>query len=338
MKTNPISFRPSLWGVISSVAVAAVALASLGFPGQAEAQKLTAKMGTVVNESHPNTVAMARLGQLVSRRTGGSVEIQVFPSSQLGGEKEMAEGIRLGSVQGAIINLSVLSSWVPEGQLFDLPFIFRDDDHVYAVTQGAVGKDLAKLYEPHGFKVLGYWINGVRHPMGKFAIEAPGDVDGKKMRVIQSPLHIDVWKTVGANPTPISWPETFNAVQTGVVDFLDNSKSTFWSAKLYEVASHFTELGHIYSIGALVVGTNFWDKLNPEQQAAFQASADQAVRFENHLLGYNDDLALAKAVQAGATVHMPDKEPWREAMLPIWEQWAPKVGGMEMIQRVLDTK
>lgn len=338
MKTNPSLFRAAFQTLLSSLAVAAFALAGTGLPGPAAAQKLVAKMGTVVNESHPNTVAMARLGQLVSRRTGGSVEIQVFPSAQLGGEKEMAEGIRLGSVQGAIINLSVLSGWVPEGQLFDLPFIFRDDDHVYAVTQGAVGKDLAKLYEPHGFHVLGYWINGVRHPLSSFPVEKPADVAGKKMRVIQSPLHIDVWKTVGANPTPISWPETFNAVQTGVVDFLDNSKSTYWSAKLYEVAPHFTELGHIYSIGALVVGTNFWGKMSSDQQAAFQASADDAVRFENHLLGYNDDQALAKAVQAGATIHTPDKAPWQKAMLPIWEQWAPKVGGMEMIQRVIDTK
>ena len=198
--------------------------------GNGYAGSMTLKMGTVVNDSHPNTIAMVRFGQLVAQRTNGEINIKVYPSSQLGGEKEMAEGIRLGSVQGAIINVSVLGGWVPEGQIFDMPFIFRNDDHAYNVYQGPIGKELARKYEPLGFHVLGYWINGVRHPMGKFAIRKPSDVSGKKMRVIQSPLHIDVWKTVGANPSPISWPEVPNSLQTGVIDFLDNSKSSYWSA------------------------------------------------------------------------------------------------------------
>ena len=219
-----------------------------------------------------------------------------------------------------------------------MPFIFRNDDHAYNVDQGPIGKELARKYEPHGFHVLGYWINGVRHPMGKFPIIKPSDVSGKKMRVIQSPLHIDVWKRVGANPSPISWPEVPNALQTGVIDFLDNSKSSYWSAKLYEIADHFTELGHIYSIGALVVGTQVWDKMSYTQQVAFEKSADEIVPFQNNLLGYNDDLALAKAVAKGAKVHRPEKGPWAKAMLPIWKQWAPKVGGMKMIQRIVDTK
>ena len=306
--------------------------------GTSYAGSMTLKMGTVVNDSHPNTIAMVRFSQLVSQRTSGEIDIKVFPSSQLGGEKEMAEGIRLGSVQGAIINVSVLGGWVPEGQIFDMPFIFRNDDHAYNVYQGPIGKELARKYEPHGFHVLGYWINGVRHPMGKFPIIKPSDVSGKKMRVIQSPLHIDVWKTVGANPTPISWPEVPNSLQTGVIDFLDNSKSSYWSAKLYEIADHFTELGHIYSIGALVVGTQVWDKMSYTQQVAFEKSADEIVPFQNNLLGYNDDLALAKAVAKGAKVHRPEKGPWAKAMLPIWKQWAPKVGGMKMIQRIVDTK
>ena len=149
--------------------------------GNGYAGSMTLKMGTVVNDSHPNTIAMVRFGQLVAQRTNGEINIKVYPSSQLGGEKEMAEGIRLGSVQGAIINVSVLSGWVPEGQIFDMPFIFRNDDHAYNVYQGPIGKELARKYEPHGFHVLGYWVNGVRHPMGKFAIRKPSDVAGKKM-------------------------------------------------------------------------------------------------------------------------------------------------------------
>jgi tripartite ATP-independent transporter DctP family solute receptor len=302
------------------------------------AAAITCKVGDVVADSHPNTLGLLKIAEIVKEGTKGEIDVQVFPNSQLGGEKEMAEGMRLGSVCGGDINVSVLSQWVPEGQLFDLPFIFRDDAHAYAVTSGPVGKQLAERYPAHGFRVLGYWINGVRHPMSKTPILKPEDVKGLKMRVIQSPLHIEVWKLLGANPTPIAFSETYNALQTGVVDFTDNSKSTYWSSKLYEVVPHITNLGHIYSIGAIVFDENFWKKLTPDQQKVLQAAVDEAVVYQNKLLAEDDAAALAKAVAAGAQVHETDKTPWQEATAPIYESWAAKVGGMDVIKAVQNTK
>jgi TRAP-type C4-dicarboxylate transport system substrate-binding protein len=186
--------------------------------------------------------------------------------------------------------------------------------------------------------VVGFLVNGTRHPMGKFPILKPDDIKGKKIRVIQSPLHIELWKLLGANPTPIAFPEIYNSVQTGVVDALDNAKTTYWISKFYEVAPHITDLGHIYSISAVAFSQTFWKRLTPAQQALVQSAADEGIKMQDKLIADGDEDAVKKAVAAGAKYHKVDKGPWQRAMAPIYTSWAPKVGGMELIRAVQDVK
>jgi len=290
------------------------------------------------DEQSPMFIAWTRFSQLIGRRTNGAVDIQVFPNAQLGGEKEVADGIRLGSVQGGAISLAVLSAWVPEGQLFELPFLFRDLDHVHHVVEGPIGEKLKEKYRPFGFVVLDYVNIGTRHPIGKFPINTPADVRGKRIRVIQSPLHIALWRSLGANPTPLPVTEAYNALETGVVDFMDMSKTGYRQLRFYEVAPYFTELGHIYTIGAFLVGEQFWNKLTPDQQAIVQATAHEAAALHEHLEDYYGDLALAEVVKTGVKVTTPSREPWQRAMQPVWQEFAPNVGGMAAIQAVVDTQ
>ncbi len=319
-------------------ASAVLAFGLTGFaPGASAQTKLSCKIGGLGAANNPASVALQLLADRMNKDSNGAIEAQMFPNSQLGGEKEMAEGMRLGSVCGAGINVSVMGIWVPEGALFDMPFLFRDDGHVARVVAGNVGKQLAAKYEPHGFKVVGYYNNGARYPMAKKPILTPDDVKGLKIRVIQSPLHVELWKLLGANPTPIAYPEIYNAVQTGVVDALDNSKTAFWAAKFYEVAPHLTDLGHIYSISAVVFSTNFWKRLSPAQQALVQAAASDAIKLQDKLIAEGEEEAVKNAVAAGAKYHKVDKGPWQKAMMPIYTTWASKVGGMEMIKAVQAT-
>lgn len=305
----------------------------------ASAADIVARFGFVGIEEHPSTQALQRFAQLVSTRTNGTVEIQLFLGGQLGGEKEMSEQIRLNSLQGALVTNAALSSWVPEGQIFDLPFVFRDDDHAFSVTTGPIADRLAQKFTPQGFHVAAFWVVGTRHPMGTVPIRTPDDVKGKKMRVIQSPLHIEIWKTLGANPTPIPHTEIYNSVQTGVVDILDNSMTTYWFSKFYEVAPHFTLLGHIYAVGPVVFSEAFWKRLSPAQQAAIDRSAKDAAIFQNNLIVLNEEKALANAEKAGSKVlRNVDKEPWRKAMVPIWEKWAGPVGGIDRINEIVNAK
>lgn len=323
--------RLSFPGILLGLALALAA-------GSASAQaKITCKFGVLGNADFPGTIGMEAMAKQINANSRGEIDVQVFPNSQLGGEKEMAEGMRLGSVCGAPVNVSVLSVWVPEGQLFDMPFLFRDDGHAYRVLAGAVGKQMAAKYDAHGFKVVGFLVNGTRHPMSKTAIITPDDVKGKKLRVIQSPLHIELWKMLGANPTPIAFPEIYNSMQTGVVDAMDNAKTTYWASKFYEVAPHVTDLGHIYSISAVAFSNIFWKKLSPAQQTIVQNAAAEGIKLQDKLIAEGDEEAMKKAVAVGTKYHKVDKAPWQKAMMPIYNSWASKVGGMEMIKAVQDT-
>jgi tripartite ATP-independent transporter DctP family solute receptor len=299
------------------------------------AQPLVARVSVLVNDTHPSTQAWRRFAAVVKEKTAGAVDVQVFPNGQLGGEKEVADGMRLGSVQGSTVNVAVLSSWVPEGQLFDMPFIFSSIDHASRVMAGPIGQRMALKYAPFGFQVLGFWNNGVRHPIGRFPINVPDDVKGKKMRVIQSPLHIELWSLLGANPTPIPAPEIYNSLQTGVIDFFDNSKSSYLSLKFYEVAPYFTDLGHIYGYAAFTFSDIFWKQLSPEQQAIFREAAADAIQFQDKLATTADEEALAKTVTLGAKVSKPDHAPWQAAMKPFWEKFAANIGGMQAIEEVI---
>lgn len=322
-------------GIASCFSVLVAAIAA--FAPMAASAAVVARVGDVVDANHPNTLALERLAEIVKEKTHGAVDIQVFPNSQLGGEKDMADGIRLGSVQGADINVSVLSSWVPEGQIFDLPFIFKSPDQAYRVCSGPIGQALARDYEPFGFHVLGFWINGIRYVMSKTPIIMPEDVRGKKMRVIESPLHIALWRLLGADPTPLPFTETYNALQTGVVDFTDNSISTYYDSHLYEVAPNLSMTGHIYSIGAILFSQRFWQRLTKDQQNIITAAVTQIIPYQNKLIEQSDQIALKKAETAGAKVHQVDQGVWRKAMAPIWQQWAPKVGGISAINAVVNT-
>jgi TRAP-type C4-dicarboxylate transport system substrate-binding protein len=238
-------------------------------------------------------------------------------------------------VQGSTLNVAVLSAWVPEGQLFDMPFVFRSPEHGGRVMAGPIGQAMAARYQPFGFEVLGFWNNGVRHPLGRFPINLPNDVVGKKMRVIESPLHISLWKLLGANPAPMPAPEIYNALQTGVIDFLDNSKSTYLSLRFYEVAPYFTDLGHIYSYAAFTFSSQWWKRLSPAQQAILRTEAADAVAYQDKLAFTADEDALAKTVTLGAKVTRPDHAPWEAAMRPFWQEYAGKVGGMPAIEAIL---
>lgn len=304
-------------------------------PALAQAKPLT--VSVIYGPEKPQSMVWFRFAQLIEERLPGQFEINVVTNGALGGEKETTEGIRLGSIHGALSTLANLTTWVPEGALFDMPFVFRDADHIRAVMAGPIGDEFKAKYEEQGFKVLGYIIYGARHVISRDPIEAPADVDGKKMRVLQSQLHIDLWRSLGANPTPVPITEAYNALETGVVDYMDMTKSGYEALKLFEVVPNFTETGHIWALGVMYLGKAYWDALTEEQQAVFQRTADQVIPFFNELAAYEQSLALGRTVEQGVNVIRPDKGPWQEAMASFWQSYADNVGGMERIERIVAT-
>jgi tripartite ATP-independent transporter DctP family solute receptor len=307
-------------------------------PSDTHAQKIQARIAVIYKEGQPTVRMWNRFRDLVRERTKGQVELQIFPGGQLGGEKEVAEGMRLGSIQGADSTLAGLSSWVREGQIFDLPFIFRDLAHVEAVTSGPTGERLKPLYRAHGFELLSYIAHGTRNIVSRVLVLTPQDAKGKKIRVMQSPLHIAIWKQVGGNPTAIPITEIYGALSTGVVDFMDFTKDGFEAMRLYEVAPYFVETGHMWTIAGVVFAQSFWQRLSPEQRAVFQMTANETAKYFNRIQQEEVNSALARTVSKGAKVYQVNQEPWRNAMRPLWEAEAPKFGGINNIMAIVNTK
>jgi TRAP-type transport system periplasmic protein len=321
----------------SLVVGAALALAVVAGPSEAVAQSVVVKIGTSPVPGHVTNQIYERWGEQVAERSNGEIALELFPAGQLGGQQEMVEGLLLGSLQGTEATIAVTNSWVKEAGVFDLPFLFRNPDHALAVYDGPIGQAIAEKYLEHGFRVVGFSLAGIRNPFGVAPLNTPDDIRGRKIRVIQSPLHIDLWRQVGANPTPIPDPEIYTSLQTGVVEFADNTVSNYYSRKWFEVAPFLTTLGHIYAINAFIVSEDWWQQQTPEHRQVMQEAFAELVPTKHELILAGDKTALEGAVNAGAThVEVSDLGPWQEAMNPIWEAWAADVeGGKDLIEAIL---
>lgn len=318
------------------LAAAGIALTfAFNAPAQA-APRWIAKITSTAQTGHPTVEGIERLAALVKERTNGELEIRVFPNSQLGGEAESLEGMKLGSIQGGLITSSLFSQWVPDFEIIDLPFVFRDDAHAQKACATVFQETLAPKLAAHGFRALGCFNFGGRHLISTFPITQLSDIRGKKMRVIQSPLHVKMWQAAGANPTPVPAPEVYSALQTRVVDFMDNPMTTYLSFKWYEVAKHFTILGHVNSIQFITFSEDWFKKLPEATQAILRKAVDETMPWTYDKLREQEKASLQKTVDAGSTVHqVTDRAAWESAMASMLKDFTAKVpDGQQAIDRL----
>ncbi|HEV7328907.1 MAG TPA: TRAP transporter substrate-binding protein [Bosea sp. (in: a-proteobacteria)] len=303
--------------------------------GRAFAAGRPVTVASLLGEDKPETKIWRRVAEKLNISAPGRFNLRVVPNAALGGEKDVAEGLRLGSVQASLFTISALSSWVPDGQLLDLPFLFRDRAHLKRVLAGPLGEELKRKYEAQGFVVLGFINYGARHLLAKEPLTTPASVKGKRIRVIQSPLHTELWSGFGAHPTPIPIPETYNALKTGVVDCMDLTKSAYVGFKLHEVVPYLIETGHIWAAGVVAVSANFWKGLSAEDKAAFAAAAVEGASYFDDLIVADEDASMAKAKAEGGKVVQPEDRPgWEAGARKVWASFAPKLGGLEKIEAI----
>lgn len=312
----------------------AASLAATGLARRAYAQSpRVVTIASLLGEDKPETRVWVRFRELVNAKLPGRFDIRIAANAALGGEREVAEGTRLGSIHGSLSTLAALSAWVPEGQVFDLPFLFRDRAHVGRASGGPVGQQLRERYRAQGFHGLGYINYGARHLLAHQAIAAPGELAGKRIRVIQSPLHAELWKAFGANPTPIPITETYNALKSGVVDLMDLTVPVYVGLKLYEVVPYVIETGHIWSVGVLFLSSKFWDSLSAEDQAVFAASGAEAAAHFDELVVADEQASARTAAAAGVSfVPIADRGPWETIARPVRDGFADKIGVRDQVK------
>ena len=307
-------------------------LAMPALTGRARAQtRLT--VASLMADDKPETLIWLKIRDLVEARLPGRFSFNIVGNAALGGEKEVAEMIRLGAVQASLSTVSSLSGWVPEAQLLDLPFLFRDAAHLRAALAGPTGARLAARFAEEHFIAPAFVDYGARHLLGREKLTRPEALRGLPIRVIQSKLHTRRWSGFGATPVGIPIPETYNALQTGVADAMDLTKSAYAGFRLYEVVPHLTETGHIRAAGIVCFSASFWNGLSDEERQVFaEAAREGAVHFDA-LVVADEESAMAVAAAHGGAVHQPEaREEWERGARAVWAEFAGAAGGMERIE------
>lgn len=282
----------------------------------AEEDVTVIKLGHALDTEHPVHLAMVAMDQRLDSLSGGTMRIDIYPSQQLGSERETLELLQIGSLGMTKVSSSVLENFVPAYRVLSLPFVFRDDAHRFAVLEGGVGEELLEAPEPYRLRGLAFYDAGSRsfYTVDR-PVEAPADLAGQKIRVQESATAMDMVRALGGSPTPIAWGELYTALQQGVVDGAENNPPSFYLSRHYEVARYYVLNEHTAVPDVLIVGTTLWDGLSPQQRAWLQDAADASAEVQKELWREATEEALAAVREAGVEV-IPnvDKEPFAEAV------------------------
>jgi len=258
--------------------------------------------------AHTVHKAMLFMDERLREISGGSMQIDIYPSGQLGDEREAIELLQIGSVAMAKVSAAPLEGFVPAMRIFNLPYLFRDREHYFAVLDSSVGQELLLAPESARLRGLGYYDAGSRSfYMTDRPIENPDDLEGAKIRVQQSQTAMQMVRALGGSPTPIAYGELYTALQQGVVDGAENNPPSFYTSGHYEVARYYTLDEHTAVPDLMLISSRVWEELSPMQQAWLQQAVDDSVAYQRELWQQDTDAALAAIEADGVVVLRPDK-------------------------------
>lgn len=288
---------------------------------QQEQDVRSLKLGHSLGVSHPVHLALEYFAQRVEEKSGGSLVVEIYPSSQLGGERESLELLQIGSLAMTKVSSAVMENFSPKLQVFGYPYIFRNREHRYSVYDSELGEDLLKDGEQYWLKGLVYFDAGSRSFYTRDTrIVTPDDLEGLKIRVMESPTAINLVKILGGSPTPVSWGELYTSLQQGVVEGAENNLPSFYSSKHYEIAKEFSVDEHTSIPDILVISTLVYDQLSTQEQIWIQESAQEAAIKQRELWEAAEEEALEAILEAGVNVTYPDKELFKAQSRPLIER------------------
>lgn len=310
---------------------------SLAFTS-AQAQDFNIKLGHTGAPDHHFEKISRQYADLVEQRTNGHVRITTYPSDSLGKQTELVEGTIIGTNDMVLTSDAVLSNMVPVVGVINLPFLFRDSDHVRHVLDGEIGDELAAKVEEQGAVVIGWWENGFRHVTNsRRPIISPADLQGLKIRVPEGPVFVETFTALGANPTPIPFSELYSALQLGVVDGQENPPAHILTQKFYEVQDYASKTGHIYLSSPVLINKGLFESM-PEayQKVMLEAGREMAAKHTEMVLAQEDDQWQQIAAE-GMEINDVDQAPFIEATRPVIDKYR-NVFGDNLIDRIQNTQ
>jgi tripartite ATP-independent transporter DctP family solute receptor len=327
-------FRRHFIGAAAMAAASAVLFAA---PVHAQ-QKQVLKVADVHPLGYPTVEALVRMGAKVEKATAGRITFQMYPAMQLGGEKEMIEQAQVGALQIARISLGPMGPVVDELNVFNMPFVFRDEAQMRKVIDGPIGKEMLDKLTASSARLvaLGWMDGGTRNVYAKKPVTKPADLKGMKIRMMGNPLFVETMNAMGGNGISMGFGELYTALQTGVVDGAENNPPTIVAHKHYEIAKVYSLTGHLIIPEIFVYSKASWDKLSKDDQAMMMKFSREAQLEQRGLWDKMTKESEEKLKAAGVQFVTVDKKVFFDATQPVRDKYGAKYAGL--IKRIQETK
>jgi tripartite ATP-independent transporter DctP family solute receptor len=281
---------------------------------------------------------MVYMAEELSKLSDNKLAIDIYPSQQLGTERQLLELLQIGSLDLTKVSSATMENFAPKMKVFGLPFLFRDREHIFQVLDGPIGQQLLNDGEQFWLKGLGYYDAGRRSFYTKTRpINSPEDLKGLKIRVMESVTAMNMVNALGGSPTPISWGELYTSLQQGVVDGAENNPPSFYLSRHYEVCKFYSLDEHTAPPDIVIAGTHIWNKLSIDEQMWLKEAVKRSVVYQRKLWEEAEEQALAEVKKAGVTIIRPDKDDFMNKVHSIYEGYKSDTEFYDLIQQIIQT-
>ncbi len=287
----------------------------------------TIKLAHVVNEKDGFHIAALKFKELVEARTKGAVKVEVFPNASLGDERTLIEGMQIGTIAMGVITNGPVANFLPEIAAFEMPFMFASPEEAYKVLDGPVGQKVLAKLDAINLKGLAYAERGFRNlTNSKKVVKTPADMAGLKIRVMENPVYIDTFKTLGTNAVPMAWTEALTALQQGTIDGQENPVNVIYSFKLNETQKYLTMTKHSYAPALFLMSKKVFGSFNKETQDILVKAAQEAAVHERKWNAEQMTEQLKALKEKGMQITEPDTAAFQAAVKPVYDKYGPKFG------------
>lgn len=302
---------------------------------------LVLRLGHVVDDKSGIQVGAEKMAEILAEKSGGKIKLEIYPHSQLGGNREMLESLQAGVLEMQAPAVAFLGGFNELTKILDLPYLFKNNEAAEYVLDGDVGKEILAALQDSGFVGLGWWTQGWRHlTTSKRAVHKPEDMKGLKIRVMENALHIEHFKALGASPIPMAYSEVLTSLQQGVIDGQENPYQNIKQAGFFEVQQYIIETGHIYDPIPVLFSKALWDNLTADQQKIISEAAMEATRYQRDYT-YNLEAGIRKEILKGGkntVIQLTPEEraEFLKAVQPVFEKHSEQFG--EYVKRIMEAQ
>ena len=303
-------------------------------------EKIVIKVSHNGSHQHPHQVGFEKMSEILEKETNGRAKLEIFPSSQIASEEEAIEMVKLGVIGSTPASSGSLSRFVPEVDLFNLPFIFDSLGHFYEVLDGPIGDEITKKIEQNlNCIVLGWWFSGIRNTWNsEKPIYTPKDLEGMKIRVIGSSIVLDTFNAFGAQATNMSFGELYSAIQQGVLDGAECDHIDLLVEKFYEVTKYVSYTEHLYLSVALIFSKKQFKKLPEDVQMALLKAGQESIKTQRNAMESKTREALIELQKKELVFNTVDKRLFRDKVQVVYAKNAARVGGMSLINQIVSPR